>query len=146
MEKNMLVELTANIVSAHVSNEKMSKEELLDEIQEVHGKLCSLAGVETAVEGSPETAADTVAPVVSLEEAFKDDKVYCMICGKGFLTLKKHLGISHSMTPKDYREKYSVPKSTPLVARNYSEAKRRIAQKLGLAEKLAEGRAKRKLG
>jgi predicted transcriptional regulator len=29
------------------------------------------------------------------------------------------------------------------VARNYSEAKKKIAQKLGLAEKLAEGRKKR---
>ncbi|MBF8258787.1 MAG: hypothetical protein HW377_1161, partial [Actinobacteria bacterium] len=36
-----------------------------------------------------------------------------------------------------------IPSKTPLVARNYSESKKKIAQKLGLAAKLAEGRRKK---
>jgi predicted transcriptional regulator len=82
-------------------------------------------------------------PAVALNKAFGADKVYCMVCGKGFTTLKKHLAISHNLAPKDYRKKFNISAKTPLVARNYSESKKKIAQKLGLAEKLAEGRRKR---
>ncbi|MBI5420662.1 MAG: MucR family transcriptional regulator [Deltaproteobacteria bacterium] len=143
MEKKVLIELTAEIVSAHASVNEMSREDLLDEIQAVFGKLNSLAGVEAAAEGE---AAAEIKPAVPVHQAFGADKVYCMVCGKGFTTLKKHLAISHNLSPKDYRKKFNVPAKTPLVARNYSEAKKKIAQKLGLAEKLAEGRKKRAKG
>jgi predicted transcriptional regulator len=139
MEKKVVIELTAEIVSAHASVNEMSQEDLLGEIQAVFAKLSSLAGAE----GAEAVAPAEEKPAVPLNKAFGADKVYCMVCGKGFTTLKKHLAISHNLTPKDYRKKFNVPTKTPLVARSYSESKKKIAQKLGLAEKLAEGRRKR---
>ncbi len=140
MDKKVMVELTTEIVSAHASVSEMTREDLLDEIQAVFQKLSSLVGVEGEVLGA---AAAEVKPAIPLDAAFGPEKVFCMECGKGFTTLKKHLAISHNMTPKDYRKKFKIPSKTPLVARNYSEAKKKIAQKLGLAEKLAEGRKTR---
>jgi predicted transcriptional regulator len=139
MEKKVVIELTAEIVSAHASVNEMSREDLLDEIQAVFVKLSSLGGAEGA-EAAP-TAEEK--PAVPMNKAFGADKVYCMVCGKAFTTLKKHLAISHNLAPRDYRKKFDIPSKTPLVARSYSEAKKKIAQKLGLAEKLAEGRKKR---
>lgn len=140
MDKRVVIELTAEIVSAHASVNEMSREDLLDEIQAVFAKLSSLAGAEgvEAVAGPAE-----VKPAVPVNKAFGADKVFCLECGKGFTTLKKHLAISHNQSPKDYRKKFNIPSKTPLVARNYSESKKKIAQKLGLAAKLAEGRKKR---
>ena len=140
MEKKVVIELTAEIVSAHASVNEMSREDLLDEIQAVFSKLSSLGGAEAAEEPAPAE----VKPAISVNKAFGSDKVFCLECGKGFTTLKKHLAISHNLSPKDYRKKYNIPAKTPLVARNYSESKKKIAQKLGLAAKLAEGRKKRK--
>lgn len=140
MDKKVLVELTAEVVAAHASVNEIGREELLDELQAVFQKLCSLAGEEGEFPAVPvETK-----PAVELSQAFGKDKVYCMVCGKGFTTLKKHISVSHSLSPKDYRKKFNVPTKTALVAKNYSEQKKKIAQKLGLAEKLAEGRKKRK--
>ena len=140
MDKRVLVELTTEIVSAHASVNEMSREDLLDEIQAVFQKLNVLVGVEgEAAIGVPAE----VKPAIPLNAAFGAEQVFCMECGKGFTTLKKHLSVSHNLTPKDYRKKYKVPAKTPLVAKNYSEAKKKIAQKLGLAEKLAAGRKRR---
>ncbi|HSL99437.1 MAG TPA: MucR family transcriptional regulator [Candidatus Limnocylindria bacterium] len=140
MDKRVLVELTTEIVSAHASVNEMSREELLDEIQEVFQKLNALVGVEgEAVAG----VSAEVKPAIPLNAAFGAEQVFCMECGKGFTTLKKHLAVSHNLSPKEYRKKFNIPTKTPLVARNYSEAKKKIAQKLGLAEKLAAGRKKR---
>ncbi len=140
MDKKVMVELTTEIVSAHASVNEMTREDLLDEIQAVFQKLNALVGIEGEALGA---VGVEVKPAIPLDAAFGPEKVFCMECGKGFTTLKKHLAISHNMTPKDYRKKFKVPAKTPLVARNYSEAKKKIAQKLGLAEKLAEGRRKR---
>lgn len=140
MDKRVLVELTTEIVSAHASVNEMNREELLDEIQEVFQKLNALVGVEG--EAAAGVSAE-VKPAIPLNAAFGAEQVFCMECGKGFTTLKKHLAVSHNLSPKDYRKKFNIPTKTPLVARNYSEAKKKIAQKLGLAEKLAAGRKKR---
>jgi predicted transcriptional regulator len=140
MDKKLLVELTAEFVSAHASVNEMGSEELLAEMQSVYQKLVALAGTEgEEVEG----ATQEVKPAIPVNKAFGADKVYCLVCGKSFTTLKKHIAVSHQMSPKDYRKAFGIPSKTPLVARKYSEAKKKIAQEKGLAKKLAEGRRKR---
>ncbi len=140
MDKNVLVELTAEIVSAHASVSEMNPEALLNEIQAVFQKLNGLA---TGVEEETVVAPGEVKAVMPMDQAFGAEKVFCMICGKGFTTLKKHIAVSHEMTPKQYRKAFNIPTKVSLVSRNYSESKKKIAQKLGLADKLAEGRKKR---
>jgi len=140
MDKKALLELTTDIVSAHASVNEMGKEELLEELQAVFQKLMSLAGSEG---GEGAEISGELKPAVPVNKAFGADKVICLVCGKAFTTLKKHIAVSHQMTPKEYRKAFGVPSKTPLVARKYSEAKRKIAQDKGLALKLAEGRKKK---
>lgn len=140
MEKNVLVELTAEIVSAHASVSELTQEALLNEIQAVFHKLNGLAVGE---EQEVVVASGEVKAVMPMDQAFGSEKVFCMICGKGFTTLKKHIMVSHQMNPKQYRKAFNIPTKVALVSRNYSESKKKIAQKLGLANKLAEGRKKR---
>jgi predicted transcriptional regulator len=140
MDKKALLELTTDIVSAHASVNEMGKEELLEELQSVFQKLLSLAGAEG---GEGAEVSGELKPAVPVNKAFGADKVVCLVCGKGFTTLKKHIAVSHQMTPKEYRKAFGIPSKTPLVARKYSEAKRKIAQEKGLAAKLAEGRKKK---
>ena len=140
MDRKFLVELTTEIVSAHASMNEMKKEELLDEMQAVFQKLLSLAG---SVSEEAEAVPQEIKPAVPVNKAFGADKVTCLVCGKTFTTLKKHIAVSHQMSPKDYRKEFGIPTKTPLVARKYSEAKKKIAQERGLAAKLAEGRKKR---
>jgi predicted transcriptional regulator len=140
MDKKVLIELTAEIVSAHASVSEMNQESLLNEIQAVFQKLNGLAG---GAEEEVVAAPGEVKAVMPMDQAFGAEKVFCMICGKGFTTLKKHIAVSHQMTPKQYRKAFNIPTKVALVSRSYSESKKKIAQKLGLADKLAEGRKKR---
>jgi len=140
MDRKFLLELTADIVSAHASVNEMGSDKLLEEVQSVFKTLESLAGSEST---EVEAVGQDDKPAIQVSKAFGADKVGCCVCGKWFTTLKKHLAVSHNMTPKEYRKKYDIPSKTPLVARKYSEAKKRIAQEKGLAEKLAEGRRRR---
>ena len=140
MDKKLLIELTAEIVSAHASVSEMNQDSLLSEIQAVFSKLNGLAGGE---EETVLAVPGEVKAMMPMDQAFGAEKVFCMICGKGFTTLKKHIMVSHQMNPKQYRKAFNIPSKVALVSRNYSESKKKIAQKLGLADKLAEGRKKR---
>lgn len=146
MDKKALIEMTAEIVSSHASLNEMSKEELLGEIGQVFQKLSSLSeGSEMVLEEAETVEQDaTVSAAVPLEAAFGADKVFCMVCGKGMKTLKRHLSTAHNLKPGQYRKQYSIPAGTPLVAKNYSESRKKMAQKLNLAERLVKARAVRK--
>jgi len=154
-----LIDLTADIVCAHLSATGMSSEDLLQEIQEVYATLEALEQGVNPVEskksvGKGQGAADRPAeqveenpagPVLSIEEAFKPDQIACMICGKtGMKTLKRHLGNAHSMKPGQYKKMFNIPKELSLSAPEYVAQRRQAALDKGLGEKLVAARAKRK--
>lgn len=135
-----IMEMAADIIAAHASTTPMSKEELIAELNEVHSVLTALEQGE-AVE-STETVEDV--PAISRKKAFGKDKIYCMLCGKGFKTLSRHLKTSHDMTASEYRKQFDIPRSQSLAAKNYSESRRKMAIDRGLADNLAKARAAKK--
>jgi predicted transcriptional regulator len=136
-----LIELTANIVSSHASVTEMSGDDLIQELQKVHVALQKLdieSGGEMGERGEGRT------PALSLKKAFQPDQIACMLCGKsGMKTLARHLAQVHGMKPGEYRKQFGIPSSQALTARNFSEARRRMAQEKGLADNLAKARAVR---
>ncbi|GFO60084.1 hypothetical protein GMST_24090 [Geomonas silvestris] len=64
-----------------------------------------------------------------------------MVCGKGgFKTLARHLSTAHGMKPGEYKKQFGIPSKQALSAKNYSEARRKMAQDRGLADNLAKAR------
>ena len=136
-----LLELTANIVSSHASVTEMSGEDLLIELQKVHVALQKL-DLESGGEGLERS--ESKGPALSLKKAFQPDQVSCMLCGKsGMKTLARHLAQVHGMKPGEYRKQFGIPSNQALTAKNFSEARRRMAQEKGLADNLAKARAVR---
>lgn len=137
-----ITELAAEIVSSHASSTPMSKEELIKELQEVHSVLAAIEKGD-AVPSAEEAVIEADAPAISKRKAFGKNKIYCMVCGKGFTTLKRHLKTAHDMTPKEYRDKYDIPATTKLAAKAYSESRRQMAIEKDLGAGLAKARAAR---
>lgn len=132
-----LLELTASIVSSHASMSEMTSEELLHEIEKVFTSLQKLEG--TGTEAA--VAAEAKVPAITLKKAFQADQVFCMLCGKGGMkTLTRHLAKVHGMKPGEYRKQFGIPSSQALTAKNFSEARRKMAQDRGLADNLAKAR------
>lgn len=119
-----LISLTADIVAAHVSNNKVSTGDIGSLVERVHAALSAL--------GTPaEKPAQKIA-VVSVRASVKPDYIVCMECGAKQKTLKRHLQTAHGMTPAQYRADYGLPTSYPMVAPNYSETRRSLAKSIGL--------------
>ncbi len=134
-----IMKMAADIIAAHASTTPMTKEELIAELTEVHAALAALEkGEIVAAEQHDESA-----PAISRKKAFGKDMIYCMICGKGFKTLSRHLKTAHGMTAGEYRKTYDIPRTQSLAAKNYSESRRQMAVDRGLADNLAKARANR---
>ena len=134
-----VLEMAAEIVAAHASSTTMSKEDILAEIQEVYAILSSLEkGEEVA---TTEEVQEDNSPAVSKRKAFGKNQIFCMICGKGFTTLKRHLAAAHDMTAKEYRNQFDIPAGTPLASKAYSESRKQMAIDRDLAGGLAKARA-----
>lgn len=139
-----LVELTAQIVASQAASSSLSSEELLKSLQNVHAMLKTLEAGETAPTDSS-APTDAPAATMTVKQAFaKKDKVFCMICGKGFTTLKRHLTVAHNLKPAEYRKQFGIKSSQSLAAKSYVESRRQTAIDMNLGDGLAKARATRK--
>ena len=119
--------LTAQIVSAHVSNNSVAPDALPGLIQEVYR---SLAGV-----GKDPVQPDKPQPAVPVKKSVFPDHIVCLEDGKKLKMLKRHLKTSYNMTPEQYREKWQLPPDYPMVAPNYAKHRSSLAKKIGLGTK-----------
>ena len=131
MKNEQLVELTADIVSAHVSNNTVAVSDVANLVQRVHEALVSLG------QPTPEPQQEKT-PVVSVRASIKPDYLVCMECGRKQKTLKRHLQNAHGMSPDQYRQDYGLPRDYPMVAPNYSKRRSEMAQAIGLGRRPRE--------
>ena len=123
-----LITLTADIVSAHVSNNSVAVNDLPVLIANVHNALSGLGG-------NKEEAAPKPEPKVSVRSSIKPDYIVCLEDGKKLKMLKRHLSTHYNMTPDEYRQKWGLNADYPMVAPNYAEQRRTLAKKIGLGTK-----------
>lgn len=127
MPDNRLAELTADIVSAYVSNNPVQAADLPNLIANVSGSVAAL--------GQPQTVeASTATPAVNPKRSVHPDFLISLEDGQKYKTLKRHLGV-RGLTPEAYREKWGLPANYPMVAPNYAAARSELAKKSGLGRK-----------
>ena len=131
-------ELTVQVLTARLAKRDMSIEELENEFKVISKHLKAIEEG-TSLEPNPEPAAET--PIkVNMKKTFKANEVVCLICNKGFKTLKRHLAKAHNLTDKEYKQQFNIPAKQSLVASNYSAERKEAAQKNGLGAKMMAGK------
>jgi predicted transcriptional regulator len=122
-----VLSLTARIVAAHVSRNDVPADQLPTLIKVVHQ---TLATVGQTVAEPPKAE-----PAVSVKKSVSPDHIVCMDCGKGFKVLKRHIRADHGLTPGQYRAKWDLPPSYPMVAPEYASQRSQLALASGLGRK-----------
>jgi predicted transcriptional regulator len=122
------IELTADIVSAYVSNNSVSAGDISALISQVHSALLRVSN------GQGEVASETLKPAVAVKKSITPEYLICLEDGKKFKSLKRHLRTQYNMTPEHYREKWGLAPDYPMVAPNYAEARSQLAKQMGLGQ------------
>ena len=125
-----IMTLTAQIVSAHVSKNKIASEALPSLIRGVFQSLASA--------GTVEPPAAELVPAVPIKRSVFPDYIVCLEDGKRLKMLKRHLQSSYGLTPDAYRAKWKLASDYPMVAPNYASQRSALAKKIGLGRKPVE--------
>ncbi|USI74877.1 MucR family transcriptional regulator [Sphingomonas morindae] len=128
MEEANLIELTAEIVSAHVSNNQIDTAEVPALIANVHRALAAATAPQAVEAERPE-------PAVSIKASIRPDYLVCLEDGAKVKMLKRYLSARFGLTPDEYRRKWGLPRDYPMVAPNYAEKRKQLALAIGLGRK-----------
>jgi predicted transcriptional regulator len=128
MDKNTLIELTADIVSAHAEHNRVEIADLPRVIQTVYDALAGAGQPDIVAEPRPE-------PAVPIRSSLKGDAIICLECGARMKMLKRHLSNDHGLSPADYRKRWDLPGDYPMITPAYAEKRRSIAKSIGLGRK-----------
>jgi predicted transcriptional regulator len=133
------VDLAADLTMAWLSNPntRASADDVPAFLKTMHDAVSGLTS--SSAEDTPKAAAEPgFTRAVSVRKSLgSKDHIISMIDGKSYRTLRRHLS-TNGLTPKDYIERYNLPKDYPMVAPSYSEARRAMAKKIGLGRKSGE--------
>lgn len=128
VDNGTLIELTADIVSAYVSNNAIPVSDVSGLIGDIYKAL------EDTSKPVAEEVVEAPKPAVSIKKSITPDFIICLEDGKKFKSLKRHLRTHYNLSPEEYREKWGLPVDYPMVAPSYAEARSNLAKKMGLGQ------------
>ncbi|HEY0182730.1 MAG TPA: MucR family transcriptional regulator [Rhodopila sp.] len=128
-----LLALTARIVSAHAANNELEKDALPTVIRVVYDTLSHIGE-------TPAAPVEKAQPAVPIRKSVFPDYIICLEDGKRLKMLKRHLTTSYNLTPEQYREKWGLEPSYPMVAPKYAERRSALAKQIGLGTHRTSGR------
>jgi len=128
-----ILRMTAEVVSAYLSNNVLPAGQISEVIQAVHGSLNAL-GLRQS-----DTTSEPLKPAVPIKKSVNPDYIVCLEDGKKLKMLKRHLRSTYNMTPDEYRVKWGLPSDYPMVAPNYARQRSEFAKKIGLGRNSGKG-------
>lgn len=138
MGKTHVMDLTASIVNAYVSNNPVPAAKLAELIAMVHAAVSERSRGAAVVVESP-------VPAVNPKRSIHADHIVCLEDGMRFKMLSRHVIVHHGLTPDEYRAKWGLASDYPMVAPSYSAARSEIAKASGLGRK-PQAKIKAKVG
>lgn len=123
-----VLKLTSEIVCAYLSKNTVPSQDLPNLIKDVYSTLSSrIAGDKNEEQAK--------APAVPIAKSVHHDYIICLEDGKKLKTLKRHLQSKFGLTPEQYRAKWGLPPTYPMVAPAYAEKRSQLAKTIGLGRK-----------
>lgn len=121
-----LLRLASDIVSAYVSKNSISADNLPAMIRTVHNTLIELE------QGGGMGALEQPTPAVPVKKSVTPEYLICLEDGKKLKMLKRYLRSQYGLSPEEYRTRWDLPPDYPMVAPNYAAHRSRLAKQIGL--------------
>ncbi|VAV88401.1 Transcriptional regulator [hydrothermal vent metagenome] len=128
-DNSKLLKLTSNIVAAYVGNNKVPIADLPNTVQQVYVALTD------SLRSSGDGQAAVGKPAVPVGKSIFADYIICLEDGQKFKSLKRHLRAKYDLSPEEYRKKWGLPTTYPMVAPEYAKIRSALAKQIGLGRR-----------
>jgi predicted transcriptional regulator len=125
--KQVSPQLVSKIVGSYVKQHAVAPSDISALIISVHQSLCAL--------GNAAPVAETRTPAVSVRQSMHHNYVICLECGWKGQMLRSHLTTAHELSPAEYRARWRLKNTHPIIAPAYTARRSAIAKQLGLGRK-----------
>lgn len=125
--------LTAEIAGSYLIQHPQAAQEVARVIRTIHDTLAALEPAAAAAPAVP-------SPAVPVKRSVGTERLVCLGCGIELKTLKRHLRAVHGLDARQYREKWGLPPTYPMVAPGYAQQRSRHAKSMGLGKRTAKRR------
>jgi predicted transcriptional regulator len=132
--------LTAQIVSAHVANNRVAPEELPGLIQQVYHALNGSTAESPGAQIRAAAPMERPKPAVPISKSVFAEYIVCLEDGKKLKMLKRHLQTAYGMSPEQYRAKWGLDSNYPMVAPEYAKKRSSLAKAIGLGTRPREAK------
>ena len=122
-----LLRLSAEIVASYLGHNEVDPDQLGSVISQVFGALNNLSGSAAPVQ-------EVLKPAVPIKKSVTRDYLICLEDGKRLKMLKRYLSSNFNLTPDQYRAKWGLPTSYPMVAPAYTQQRSEFAKRIGLGK------------
>lgn len=130
------VELATELTIAWLSNPntRTSADDVPAFLNKMFETVSGLVGGSQEPAASEADVTEYTGAVTARKSLADPNHIISMIDGKPYKTLRRHLS-TNGLTPEEYRQRYNLKSDYPMVASNYSQARRDMAHKIGLGRK-----------
>src|SRR5947209_6654546 len=128
-----LRDLVAQVASAYFSNSHVAAAEISTVIAQIASSLDGVGTVAASGEGQENVDLPKKLTPAQVKKSITPSALISFEDGRPYKTLRRHLSV-RGLTPDDYRQKWGLPASYPMVAPDYSAARSAMAKTLGLGQ------------
>jgi len=124
-----ILRMTVDIVAAYISRNPVEAAQIPEVIHRIFDTLAGVAARPSVDQSAPRP------PAVPVKRSVMADYIVCLEDGRKLKMLKRHLKTAYNLTPDEYRSRWNLPSSYPMVAPNYAQRRSDFAKKIGLGRK-----------
>jgi predicted transcriptional regulator len=138
MKREALAKVAADIVISYLSTgKKVPVADMRILVEGVCQALNALTAPAERVSAAPSQARlKAWKPAIAVHKSVRPDSLICLACGKKRLTLRRHLGVAHGLSPEQYRERFNLPDDYPMDAADYVKVRSDLAKARGLGKRI----------
>jgi predicted transcriptional regulator len=123
-----LLRLTVDVAVAFLKSNSMIGTQVPELLSTIHESLKKLDRAETEPPRVP------LRPAVPVKKSIEKEYIICLEDGKRLKMLKRHLRTTYNLTPEEYRAKWNLPPTYPMVAPAYAAKRSAFAKEIGLGK------------
>lgn len=128
--EGVLLRAAVRIVAAHVTHSHVPADTLRDLITRVYETLAACRSM-AKMPPVPQPPQPAVNPKLSVT----DHWLICLEDGERFRTLRRHLKNRYGLTPDQYRVRWGLPDTYPMVAPEYSRRRSALTKEIWLGKR-----------